>query len=292
MPTIFLYAIIVLIWGSTWSAITFQIGDVAEEVSVAYRFGLASISLFVYARATQRAISIPLHAYAPVIVMGTLMFSVSYLFVYHGTSYINSGLVAVTFSLLVVTNGIMERLFFGTKFERRLIFASLFGMLGVACMFWPEVSSFNMQDQTVVGLQLVIVSVLIASLGNMAAIVNTRRGLPVVAVNAHAMGWGALTSMLAAVAMGKSITFSTQPAYLWSLFYLSIFGSAVAFGAYLALIRRIGSVRTAYSSILFPIVALVISTFVENYQWSTLAVVGIALIATGNWLALTRIKAA
>ena len=104
------------------------------------------------------------------------------------------------------------------------------------------------------------------------------------------MAWGALTSAIAAVLRGREFGFSLEPGYVLSLAYLAIFGSAVAFGCYLALLRTIGAARAAYTSVLFPLVALLISTFVENYRWSAAAVAGIACIIAGNWLALTRIK--
>jgi drug/metabolite transporter (DMT)-like permease len=209
--------------------------------------------------------------------------------VYHATSRVTSGLIAVVFSLIVVSNAFFERLFFRKPLERRMMLASALGVGGVAFLFWPEVSSLDAGDQTIVGIALATGSVVIASLGNMAAIINTARDLPVVAVNAHAMAWGCLSSLIIALLMGKSINFSFDPAYVLSLLYLAIFGSAIAFGAYLALLRLIGSARAAYTSVLFPIVALAISTIFEDYQWSTLAVAGVALIGAGNWLALTKI---
>ncbi len=289
MQIAFLYATVVLIWGSTWIAITFQLGAVAEEVSVAYRFGLASIALFAYAAMSGRRTRIPPQSYGFVVLMGVLMYSGSYMLVYHATSYVTSGLVAVIFSLIVVSNAFFERLFFRKPLEGRMMLASVLGVGGVAFLFWPEVSSFDMGDQTIVGVALAITGVVIASLGNMAAIVNTTRDLPVIAVNAHAMAWGGATSVVIALLMGRSINFLYEPAYVASLFYLAVFGSAIAFGAYLALLRLIGSARAAYTSVLFPIVALIISTIFEDYQWSTLAIAGIALIAAGNWLALTKI---
>ena len=290
MQVAILYAIVVLIWGSTWVAITYQIGVVAEEVSVAYRFALGSVSLFIYAALSGRKVYIPWKSYGHVVLMGVLMFSISYMFVYHGSAYIPSGLVAVIFSLIVVTNAVFERIFFRTLFEGRLLFASLLGVIGVALIFWPEISKFSLHDQAIVGVFLVTVSVLIASLGNMAAIVNTNRGLPVIAVNAHAMAWGALLSATVAVLFGRPFNFLFEFEYVASLAYLSVFGSAIAFGCYLALLRKIGSTRASYTSVLFPIVALLISTFVEDYQWSTMAVAGLVFIIAGNWLALTRRK--
>lgn len=289
MQVVFLYATAVLIWGSTWIAITFQLGSVAEEVSVAYRFGLASILLFGYAAVSGRRTRIPLDSYGHVVLMGVLMYSCSYMFVYHATSYVTSGLVAVIFSLIVVSNALFERIFFRKRLEGRMMLASFLGVGGIAFLFWPEVTSFGFEDQTIIGVALATTAVIIASLGNMAAIVSTARDLPVIAVNAHAMAWGGVSSLVVALFMERSISFSFEPAYVLSLIYLSVFGSAVAFGAYLALLRLIGSARAAYTSVLFPIVALLISTFVEDYQWSGLAVAGIATIIAGNWLALTKI---
>jgi drug/metabolite transporter (DMT)-like permease len=285
-----LYAAVVLIWGSTWAAIPFQLGVIAEEVSVAWRFGLGALSLFVYAAISGRQIRIPLRHYGMVIVMGSLMFSANYLFTYYSIGFVTSGLVAVIFSLIVVTNAFFERLFFGRPLERRLIVASLFGFAGVAFMFWPEVQSFDLEDDSLFGVLLALIAVVFASLGNMCAIVNANRHLPVVSVNAHGMAWGALTSLVVSVLAGREIGFLFQSGYILSLAYLSIFGSAVAFGCYLALMRQIGSARAAYTAVLFPLVALTVSTIVEDYQWTAQAAIGVFCIVAGNWLALTRIE--
>ena len=290
MRVVILYATVVLIWGSTWSAIPYQFGVVAEEVSVAYRFAIAAVTLFLYAIVAGKKIRLPLRYYPMVIVQGFLLFSINYFFVYYGAAYITSGLVAVIFTSIVVSNAFFERVFFRTPLEGRLLVASLLGMLGIASIFWPEVSALSLQDRTIFGLLMVLIGTVIASLGNMAAVVNTGRKLPVVAVNAHGMAWGALLSFLAAAVLGREFNFSFESGYVWSLLFLAIFGSAIAFGCYLLLIRTIGSARAAYSSVLFPVVALAISTLVEDYQWSVLAAVGISLTMVGNWLALRRTK--
>ncbi len=283
-----LYAIVVLIWGTTWFAISFQLGTVAEEWSVAYRFALAAVCLFVYARIAGHRIALPLRDYALIVVMGALMFSISYVLVYFGSSYIATGLVAVLYSLIVIMNGALERVCYGTPFDRRLLLASIVGLTGTALVFWPEVSSLDLGDRALIGVALTVTSVLIAALGNMAAIGNTRRGWPVVVVNAHAMAWGALTSASIAVLLGRPLTFSASVEYVTSLLFLAIFGSSIAFGCYLALLKQIGSARASYASVLFPIVALLISTYFEGYRWTAAAAAGVAMILTGNWLALSR----
>jgi drug/metabolite transporter (DMT)-like permease len=288
MQVAILYGLVVLIWGTTWIGIAFQLGPVAEELSVAYRFGLASVALFVYAWLSKRQIRIPRALYPMVVLQGAVLFCANYMLVYYGTNYITTGLVAVVFSLIVLTNAFFERVFFGTLLESRLMAGALLGIAGVALIFWPEVSRLSLQDRTVVGVAIVTAGVVVASIGNMTAVLNTSRHLPVVAVNAHAMAWGSLISFTVALILGREITFSFAPGYVISLLYLAWFGSAIAFGAYLALIRKIGSARAAYCSVLFPVVALLISTVFEDYRWSTTAVIGVGLILAGNWLALSR----
>ena len=283
-----LYLTIVLIWGSTWIVIPYQLGEVANEMSVGYRFGLAALLLYAYAILTRRKIALPRDAYAFVFLQGTLLFSLNYFLVYYGTAYITTGLVAVVFSTIIVFNAVFERLFFGVELEARVVIAALIGFSGIALIFWPEISEISLQDDTVIGISFVLVATIIASLGNMAAVVNTSRSLPLVAVNAHAMAWAGVTSVLIGLALGKDLAFSLSTGYLVSLTYLSLFGSAVAFGCYLALIRRIGAAKSAYSTVVIPIVALGLSTLFEGYEWTAAAVVGIILILVGNWLILYR----
>jgi drug/metabolite transporter (DMT)-like permease len=137
---------------------------------------------------------------------------------------------------------------------------------------------------------MILIAVLIASLGNMTAVVNTRRDLPVVAVNAHALTWAAMVAFVVSALLGRDFVFDTRISYIASLLYLAVFGSAIAFGCYLALIRRIGASRAAYSAVLLPIVALAISSVAEGYIWTPLSAGGIVLTLIGNWLVLGRSK--
>jgi len=290
MQIFLLYAAVVLIWGSTWSAIPFQLGVVAVEVSVAYRFGLAAIVLYLYAIVSRRQLRLPAGTYPFVFVQGTLLFCINYFLVYYGTAYLTSGVVAVLFSSILVLNAIFERLFFGKRIEARFWIAALIGISGISLIFWSEIANVGLSDQSIYGGLLVLFSTLIASLGNMAAVVNTNKGLPVVAVNAHAMAFATMLALTISAALGREFNFLLRADYIVSLLYLAVFGSAVAFGCYLALLRRIGASRAAYSTVLFPIVALLISTFLEGYRWTILAIVGMLLTLVGNWLILSQRK--
>ncbi len=261
---------------------------VAAEVSVGYRFGIAAIVLYLYALASRRKLAVPAYTYPVIFLQGALLFCVNYFFVYYGTARITSGLVAVVFTMILPFNAVFDRLFFGTRIDAGLALAAVLGIGGIVMIFWPEVASLSLANQTVIGIGLVLIGTIIASLGNMCAVLNTRRELPVIAVNAHAMAFASILALLISAAIGRQFAFSATTGYVASLLYLAIFGSAVAFGCYLALIRRIGSARAAYSSLLFPVVALVISTLFEAYRWTPVATTGILLTLAGNWLILSR----
>jgi drug/metabolite transporter (DMT)-like permease len=271
LHVLLLYTTVVLIWGSTWAAIPFQLGTVAEEVSVSYRFGLAAITLYAYGVLSRRPLRLPASAFPLVFLQGALLFCINYFFVYYGTAHLTSGIVAVLFSAILILNALFERLFFGRTIDARFWLAAGIGITGIALIFSSEISDFSIN-------------------GNMAAVANTRQGLPVVAVNAHAMAFASALALLIALTLGKPIDFLPQPGYVLSLLYLAVFGSAVAFGCYLALLRLIGAARASYSSVLFPAVALLISTLFEDYRWTMPAAIGMLLTLAGNWLILSQRK--
>lgn len=287
MQVLALYAATVLIWGSTWIAITFQLGVVPEAVSLVWRFFLASLCLFAYAFLRRKPVLLPWREHGFIAVQGVALFGVNYLLVYFATARVTSGLVAVMFSTIVFWNLINERLFFRTPFEPRVILAAVLGLGGIVMIFLPEVQSLSLNGPTVQGVLLAMGGTWLASLGNMAAVRNTRQGLPLVRLNAWGMLYGSMALAAVAALRGQPFIVEWTPAYLLSLAYLALFGSAAAFGCYLMLMHRIGSARAAYAAVMFPVVALLLSTLFEGYQWRTISVLGVALVLGGNALALT-----
>lgn len=285
--TLLLYTATVLIWGSTWFIIKFQLNGTAEEVSVGIRFVLAALVLFVLATVRGRRLGIAREYWGMVALQGALMFCLNYLLVYPGTNYIPSGLMAVIFTLLIPANLINEYLFLKIPISGRVALAGILGVAGVALLFWPELEHTDLSGDAAKGIALGMGAVYFASLGNIAATINTRRHLPVTAVNAWGMLLGGTLSLVAAAVLGRPLSVQWDAGYGWSLLYLAVFGSAVAFTCYLMLIERIGSSRAAYSSVLLPIVALVVSTIFEGFVWTLAAVAGLVIALAGNVLALT-----
>jgi drug/metabolite transporter (DMT)-like permease len=288
MTNLIFYFTTVLIWGSTWLAITYQLGDVDPILSVAYRFTLASLLLLAFA--ALRKINLRFSARQHVFfgLQGALLFSLNYLLVYLAELRLTSGLVAVIFSMLVFLNILIGALLLGTPVRRNVLLGALIGLAGISLVFLPELSAFSLADRGFVGLLIGLGGTLLASTGNIVAAYNQREGLPVVQTNAFGMGYGAMLMFGIALLAGTPFRFETTPSYIASLAYLALFGSVIAFGAYLTLLGRIGADRAAYASLLFPLVALGFSTVFEGYRWSGAALVGVVLVLAGNLLVLSR----
>lgn len=286
MNNLLLFAVTVLIWGSTWLAITFQLGRVDPMLSVGYRFLLAATVLFAWCRVSGRPLRFSRRDHLFMLLQGLALFSCNYLFFYLAELYLASGLVAVVFSTIVIMNVFNGALLLGSPIESRVVGGALLGIAGLGLVFWPELEGFRAAGGSLTGIGLACVASYLASLGNILSVRNQSRGLPVFSTNAWGMFYGALAMLICALLLGRPLQFEWSATYVASLFYLALFGSVIAFGCYLTLIGRVGAPRAAYTSLLFPLVALILSTLWEGYQWSLASLVGVPLILAGNLLAL------
>lgn len=283
-----LFVIPALIWGSTWYAIKFQLGPVDPLLSVAYRFGLATLILIVFCALTKRNLRFSAREHARIALQGALLFGFNYWLVYQSEAYLSSGLVAVGFSTLIFFNLFFGAIFLGHKIDRKIIFGAISGLAGTAIIFWSELVSFEADGEGYKGLALLIASIVIASLGNITSARNSSLKIPVIQATAIGMGYGALIMFVLALILDKEFVLDTSLPYLGSLAYLTIFGSIVAFIAYLTLISKIGPGKAAYAIVVVPVVAVTISTFLEDFQFTVFTALGMVLLLLGNVLALYR----
>lgn len=288
MKQIGLYLVTVFIWGSTWIAIKFQLGHVDPMVSVIYRFGLASAVLFVFCKALRLSLTFSLGEHLFMALLGGCLFSINYWLIYEAEVYLTSGITAVVFSSLVFFNIANNALFRGVAVNRKTLIGALVGIFGIFLIYMREISSFSLADQGVKGLILSLSSVMLGSLGNITSARNTQAQIPVIQANAFGMAYGTLFLVAVALCMGKTFDFSFSLPYIGSLVFLSLFGSIVAFGAYLTLTGTMGADRASYAITVVPVVALIISTFAEGYVWTIPAMAGLGFVLAGNIIVLAE----
>ena len=285
---LFLYGSTVIIWGTTWLAIKFQLGSVDPMVSVLYRFIAAAVILLVYCKLRGLNMRFRLKDHIFMALQGLVLFSVNYWLIYLAEVHVTSGLVAVIFSSIVFMNMVNGAVLLGSPIRSNVVLGGGIGVLGIVLVFWPQLVSLSLSDKTALGLLLTVVSTFMASLGNIISARHQKYNLPVIQTNAYGMAYGAVIIGVIAIFLGKPFNFEISFPYISSLFYLSLFGTVIAFGCYLKLIGEIGADRAAYATMLFPIVALGISTVYEGYQWAAHNVIGMAIVLIGNWLVLNK----
>lgn len=286
MNNALLYIATVLIWGSTWLAITFQLGEVDPLVSVSYRFTLAAILLLLFCLVSGKRMRFSARDHLFMALLGVSLFGINYWLFYLVTEHLTSGLVAVTFCTVVLMNAFNGRLFLGNRIQPHVVLAALIGLSGILLVFWDELLDFSLGSATSVALGMAFLATYSASLGNIISVRNQRAGLPVLQANAYGMVYGSMMMLGIALVDDRTFSFDWSLPYIGSLFYLSIFGSIAAFGAYLTLVGRLGAEKAAYASLLFPLVALQLSVWFEGYRWTGQSIAGLVLILLGNLIIL------
>jgi len=283
-----LYALTVLIWGSTFFAIEFQLGVVAPEVSIFYRYAVASLLLFGWSVLRGLPLRFDLRAHGWFVLLGFFLFGINYILTYRAQIHVTSALCAILFSMMLWMNIVNARLFFGVRAAPRVLVGALLGVIGIVTLFAPQIREVSFSDSVFFGSVLAVLAALSASLGNMVSQKAQKLALPVVQSNAWGMFYGALMTGMVSAMEGHAFTFDPSASYLISLAYLTIFGSIVAFGAYLTLLGRIGAHTAGYAMVMFPVVALILSILFEGLVIDTTVIAGAGLVLAGNLCVLWR----
>lgn len=279
-------AICTLIWGTTFYAITLQLGVVDPSVSVVYRFTLAAALLFAWCKLRGDAIALTRQGHVAAIGVGVFLFGVSYALVYAAELYVVSAVVAVVYAASAFVNLVAFRIAFGLKARLLSWLGAALGVVGVALISWSEIASANASERAGMGIGFAVIAVLMASVGNLAARRGEDAGAPVTSLTAWSMAYGALSLAAFAAITGRAWEFESTPAYIGSLLYLAVAGSVIAFLLYFGLARRRGYATASYIGAISPLVAMLVSGLLEDKSWSPVAFVAVALVLAGQALLL------
>lgn len=283
-------AVCAVIWGTTWYAITFQLGVVDPIASIVWRFGLASVVLFILAKATGQSIRLTRYQHLMAAAQGLLAFGMSYAFVYAAESRITSAIVAVAFASMALLNLVMFRLIEGQKASRSVWMGAGLGTIGVAVMSGGELLGADVSPVMALGVILSLVAAVASTGGNYFAWRGQQAGSNVLPGTAWAMAYGTAGLVIYGLVTGVHWSIALTPAYIGSLLYLSIIGSVVAFALYLNLGRSHGYTLASYIGALTPVIATLVSVLFEGarFQWTALA--GLVLVILGQVLVIRSPK--
>lgn len=277
-----------IIWGTTWIVIRDQLGTVPPSWSVTYRFLVAGLVMFAYAAWHKDGLRIGRGGQAFAVMFGVAQFVFNFNFVYRAEAHITSGLVAVIFAMLIVPNTLLARAVLGTRATPRFYLGALVAIAGIGLLFLKEYrDGVGTSSNVALGIGLTLAGVMSASIANILQATLRAKTWPIASLLAWGMLWGTIGNALFAwITVGPPVV-DMRPSYLAGVAYLGIMASAVAFMAYFKVIRMIGPGPAAYSGIITPVLAMLISTLFEGYHWTALAVAGGVLAMAGLVIALT-----
>ncbi len=286
------FLIVSLVWGSTWFVIRDQLGSVPGPWSVTYRFMVAATGMFALTAIMRQPLKIDAQMMRWTVLLGLLQFSLNFNFVYAAEHHVTSGLVAVIFALLIVPNALLAKWWLGRDIGGSFIAGSAIAGAGVGLLMLQEYRAAPVGGaEVLLGLLLTLCGVLSASVSNVLQVVPGVARFPTLTILAWSMLFGTCFNALFAFAVSGPPTIDLRPEYLGGVLYLAIIGSVLTFPLYFNLIRMIGPGKAAYTGVLTPVIAMLLSTLFEGYRWSVLALAGAALAMIGLLVALRQRKA-
>ena len=285
-----LFIACVLIWGSTWMALTFQVGEVDPVVAVAWRFSIAVVCSGLWILLSRRSFSMPLRIHLKAASVGFFLYTLDYSFLYAAQQYMISALLAVLSSSVIYFTVILRRVLLKKPMRLEVIMGASLGLVGIVCIFLPEFAKMSLQEGLALGLLWAAISFLCASIGNIISENILEEGTPVIQMNFYAMGYGLIFMYGFGLISGASYQLPQNNDFYFALLYLALFGSVLAFGAYMKLLQRIGSDKSTYVVLVYPIVALGLSTLFEGYVWTGLAAFGVVMVLVGNAIAMGKLN--
>jgi drug/metabolite transporter (DMT)-like permease len=287
MKNALLYLSTVLIWGSTWLAIEFQLGEAPVFVSLVYRFAIAAVVMWLYCLWAGVPMAFSRRNHLFIALLACSNFSMNYALLYYSQTFLSSAMTSIAFSTMLLMNIVNTRIFFGSHISARVYIGALFGILGIAALFWNDIGAIEASGASILGLGLVLSGAFVASLGNMVSVRNSKAGMNVFAVNAWGMLYGTLILIFIVLVSGDQFSIPSEPSYLISLLYLGVFGTVIAFATYYVLLNNMGPEKASYVIVLFPVVAVILSTLFEGFSWTSNTFAGFTLVLIGNAIVLT-----
>lgn len=279
----FLYAAVVVLWGTTWLAIAVQSRYLPPVSAAFWRFAVAAVVMWGALLLARRLPRLSWRDQGWCALQGACVFCLNFVCLYTAVETVSSGLLAVIFSLAVCFNALNARIFFRKPLTWHFALAAALGLSGMVVLFAPDMAVRDGHGLWR-GIGFAIVGTYLFSLGNMISVRHQQRGLNVFATNACALLYGVILLATLAPAFAETIMPPLAPAFWLATLYLAIPGTVIGFAAYFALVGRIGAANAAYSMLLTPLVALAMSVAWEGYAWHAGTIAGVTLILLGNVL--------
>ena len=276
---LFLYVAVVFGWSTSWYPLSLQLGVVAPEVSLVWRFSVSALMMLLITAVLRINLRFGPREHLRFLCLGIALFSTNFALFYNASLYLASGLLAVILSMASLINVVLVAAINRRPPPLLQVVAAIVGLVGLGLIFAQE---FKALPAAGTALAYGVLATFSFCIGNLLSSDSQRRKIPVLASTSWGMVYGTLFMTVVALLRGHPFIIDMSPSYLVSLAWLILISSVMTFACYLSLVGRIGPGRAAYATVVFPVFALLISAQYEGYQWSVLALTGLTLVILGN----------
>ena len=276
---LFLYVAVVFGWSTSWYPLSLQLGVVAPEVSIVWRFMASSLMMLAISALFRIRLRYGVSEHLRFLCLGMALFSTNFALFYNSSLYLASGLLAVILSMSSLINVVLVAAINRRPPPLLQVVAAIVGLVGLGLIFAPE---FKTLPTAGIAVGYGVLATFSFCIGNLLSSDSQRRGIPVLASTSWGMVYGMAFMAVIAAVRGHPFIIDTSPSYLISLAWLILISSVMTFACYLSLIGRIGPGRAAYATVVFPVFALLISARYEGYEWTLAALAGLGLVILGN----------
>ncbi len=273
------FSIISFVWGSTWLAIKIGLESIPPFLGAGVRFAVATLILLAIVRIRQLRVPFTPDAKKVYLVLGILSFGIAYAMVYWGEQFITSGLCSVLFAAFPFCVAVFSH--FILENERLTAFkvtGIALGIAGLVIIFWADL---RLSDSSgALGMTAVLLS---AALQGVTLVLIKKYGQPVnpFAMNLMGMGLGTVVLFVLGITLERGQPMVWNKAAVGSVLYLAAFGSVLAFVTYYWLLKRIEAVYLALTTLINPIVAVILGALVLGESLAPHTAAGAVLVLAG-----------
>jgi drug/metabolite transporter (DMT)-like permease len=278
-----LFALICLIWGSTWLVIKIGLDGMPPFLGAGFRFLLATLLVGLPLATRRKRLHLTRNDKICVLSLGLLVFWIDYAAVYWAELRISSGLTAILFSTMPLMTSLLSA--YWTRSEKltgRKVAGILVGIVGTALLFWPHE---HLGRQQTLGMLAALGGCLSATI-NLVTMKKYGRNSDPFVLNFFGMGLGTACLLVMSAALEDWHSVVWTQSNILAIFYLSIFGSVIAFSSYYYLIKKMDATIVSLSTLIIPIVALILGRAFLGETVTPLAVAGIVTILAGVAIAI------
>jgi len=279
------FAVIAILWGSTWLAIKIGLQSVPPFFGVAIRFTVAFAALFILVRLRRERFLFDRTSLMLYANLGVLSFSFPYALVYWGEQYVASGLASVLFAVypFVVAIG-SHFLLAGERLNPNKLGGIVLGFAGLVIIFWSDI---HLGTASTLGMGAILLSTGMQA-GSLIFVKRKHKDISPTVMTLGGMVVGVCIMYVLAFSFEQTSDIHFDARGLGTILYLGTFGTVVTFVIYYWLLKKVEAVYLSLVSLVSPVLAVTLGALLLDEVFSPRTFAGAGLVFVGLLVANRR----